>query len=94
MRTMIASSALAAAALLAAPAIATAQTPMGDAPFCLKSAAGSTSCVYRTMAACEQAKLPGSPDQCIDRTQAGGTTGTGGGMSPAPSPSPSPAPQR
>jgi hypothetical protein len=95
MRTMIVSSALAAAALLAAPAIATAQTPMGDAPFCLKSAAGSTSCVYRTMAACEQSKLPGSSDQCLDRAQVGGTTGLSpGGVSPAPSPSPSPAPQR
>ena len=60
MRTTIASCVLvAAAALLATPTISVAQTPMGDAPICLKSASGSTSCVYRTMAACEQAKLPG-----------------------------------
>ena len=73
--------------------IAVAQTPMGDAPICLKSASGSTSCVYRTMAACEQAKLAGAADQCVDKSQAGGTTGAGGGaMSPPPSPSvPSPA---
>ena len=94
MRTMIASSALAAATLLAASTIATAQTPMGDAPVCVKSAAGPISCIYRTMAACEQSKPPGSSDQCVDRAQAGGTMGAGGGMSPTPSPSPSPAPQR
>ena len=93
MRTMIASSMLA-AALLAAPTIATAQTPMGDAPICLKSASGSTSCVYRTMASCEQAKLAGTADQCIDKSQAGGTTGAGGAMSPPPSPSPAPSPAR
>ena len=94
MRTMIASSILAAAALLAAPMIAVAQTPMGDAPICLKSASGSTSCVYRTMASCEQAKLAGTADQCIDKSQAGGTTGAGGAMPPPPSPSPSPSPVR
>jgi hypothetical protein len=93
MRTMIASSALAAATLLAASTIATAQTPMGDAAVCLKSAAGPISCIYRTMAACEESKSPGSSDQCVDRAQAGGTTGAGG-MSPTPSPPPSPAPQR
>ena len=94
MRTMIASSILAAAALLAAPMIAVAQTPMGDAPICLKSASGSISCVYRTMAACEQAKLAGAADQCVDKSQAGGTTGTGGAMTPPPNPAPSPSPVR
>jgi hypothetical protein len=91
MRTTIASSMLVAAALLAAPTFAVAQTPMGDAPICLKSASGSTSCVYRTMAACEQAKLAGANDQCVDKSQAGGTTGAGGAMTPPPSPAPSPA---
>ena len=80
MRTMIASAALA-AALLAAPTLAVAQTPMGDAPFCLKSASGPTSCIYQTMAACEQSKPTGSGDQCVSKAQAG-TTGQGGGMSP------------
>jgi hypothetical protein len=90
MRTLIASCAVAAATLLA-PTISIAQTPMGDAPVCLKSASGSTSCVYRTMAACEQAKLAGANDQCVDRSQAGATTGAGGAMTPPPSPPPSPA---
>jgi hypothetical protein len=82
MRTMIASSALVAAALVAAPTVAVAQTPMGDGAFCLKSASGPTSCVYQTMAACELAKLTGTGDQCISKAQAGGTTGAGGGMAP------------
>jgi hypothetical protein len=91
MRTTIASCVLvAAAALLATPPMSVAQTPMGDAPICLKSGSGSISCVYRTMAACEQAKLAGSADQCIDKSQAGGTTGAGGAMTPPPSPPPSP----
>jgi hypothetical protein len=91
MRTTIASCVLvAAAALLATPTMSVAQTPMGDAPICLKSASGSTSCVYRTMAACEQAKLAGANDQCVDKSQAGATTGAGGAMTPPPSPPPSP----
>ena len=92
MRTTIASCVLvAAAALLATPTMSVAQTPMGDAPVCLKSASGSISCVYRTMAACEQAKLAGAADQCVDKSQASGTTGTGGATTPPPSPAPSPA---
>jgi hypothetical protein len=91
MRTMIASSAIVAAALLAAPTISVAQTPMGDAPYCLKSGSGPTSCVYRTMMECEQAKRAGSTDQCVDKSQSGATTGAGGAMSPPPSPPPSPA---
>ena len=82
MRSPIASCTLAAAALLAASALATAQTPMGDAPFCLKSAAGPTSCIFQTMAACEQSKLAASADQCVEKSRVGGTTGAGGGMSP------------
>jgi hypothetical protein len=97
MRIMTALCAL--AALVAAAAGAVAQTPMGDAPFCLKSAAGPTSCIYPTLAACEQAKPAGSGDQCLDRMQAGATTGrggmapiepppAGGGMQPPPSGTP------
>ena len=37
----------------------------------------------------EQAKLAGANDQCVDKSQAGGTTGTGGAMTPPPSPPPS-----
>jgi hypothetical protein len=90
MRTTIASCAVVAAALLTST-ISVAQTPMGDAPICLKSASGSTSCVYRTMTECQQAKLAGANDQCIDKSQAGATTGAGGAMTPPPSPPPSPA---
>jgi hypothetical protein len=82
MRTMIAASAFVAAALSATPTTAVAQTPMGDSAFCLKSASGPVSCIYQTMAACEQAKPAGSGDQCISKAQAGGTTGAGGGMAP------------
>ena len=73
MRTLIASSALVAAALLATPQLAAAQ----DAPFCLKSVSGVTNCIYQTMAQCEQTKPPGSADQCLSAVQAGGTTGQG-----------------
>ena len=90
MRTLIASCAVVAATLLA-PSFSIAQTPMGDAPYCLKSGSGPTSCVYRTMAECEQAKRAGSTDQCVDKSQSGGTTGAGGAMSAPPSPPPSPA---
>jgi hypothetical protein len=86
---------LLAGALIVAPMIAAAQTPMGDAPFCLKSASGSVSCIFQTMAACQQAKLAGSTDECVDK--AGATSGAGGAMPPPagpPSPSPSPSPSR
>ena len=73
MRTLIASSALVAAALLTTPQLATAQ----NAPFCLKSVSGVTNCIYQSMAQCEQAKPAGSADQCLSAAQAGGTTGQG-----------------
>jgi Protein of unknown function (DUF3551) len=74
MRTLLASLALVAAALLAAPQVAAAQ----EAPFCLKSVSGVTNCIYQTMAQCEQTKPPGSADQCMSATLARGTTGQGG----------------
>jgi hypothetical protein len=74
MRNLIAASAVAVAALLAAPLAASAQ----NQPFCLKSGANPASCIFATMAACEQAKT-GASDQCI-RAPAGGTTGAGGTM--------------
>lgn len=98
MRTLIAATATALAALaLNAPAAA--QT--GSGQFCLKSTAGSAKCAYQTMAQCEQAKSPGSTDQCVERSQVEGTTGSGAGTgpggsaSPGGSPMPSPgSPQR
>ena len=79
----IASSTLAAAALLAASVLASAQTPMGDAPFCLKSAAGPTSCIFRTMAACEQSKLAASADQCVEKSRSAEPPAPAAGCRPA-----------
>jgi len=87
MRVILASSAVIAAALLAVPAAA--QAPTGDGAFCVKSAAGPARCMYQTMAQCEQAKGSNASDQCVPRSQAGGTTGSGGAPS---SPSPSQQP--
>jgi Protein of unknown function (DUF3551) len=96
MRTL-ASSMLVAIALFVAPSAALAQ--VGTGQFCLKSSAGQPNCNYQTMAQCEQAKPAGSSDQCIPRSQAGGTTGAvpGGstpGAQPPPVGSPPPSPQR
>jgi hypothetical protein len=73
MRTLIASSALVAAALLTTPQYAAAQS----SPYCLKSVSGVTNCIYQSMAQCEQAKPAGTADQCLSAAQAGGTTGQG-----------------
>jgi hypothetical protein len=85
MRTLIATTALVTATLLAVPASA----QMGTGQFCLKSGAGEAKCNYQTMAQCEQARPAGSSDQCVDKSQVSGTTGAGGGASP-PASSPSP----
>src|SRR5262245_35321824 len=85
MRTLIASAAL--VTLLAAPASA---QMSGTGQFCLKSSAGSAQCNYQTMAQCEQARPKGSADQCLDKSQISGTTGSGAA---APSTSPSSAPK-
>ena len=45
------------------------QNMTGSGPFCLKSSAGNASCIYQTMAQCEQAKPSSSSDQCLDRAQ-------------------------
>ena len=92
-RTLMTSAALVAAMLLAAPAGA--QTGTGQ--FCLKTMAGQAKCAFQTMAQCEQARSQGSSDQCVDRSQVGGTTGSGtsvpqGGSSTTPPGGPSPMP--
>jgi hypothetical protein len=76
MRTLIASSALAVAALLAATPGALAQS--GKKAFCLQSAGGAKSCIYDTMAACEQAKRGQAQASCVRSDE---STGSG---SPAP----------
>lgn len=85
MRTLIASSALA-AALFGVPLMAAAQT----GTYCLKSQSGAINCAYQTMAQCQQAKKSG--DQCLSRSETTGA-GSGNGMGASPSgsaPSPSP----
>jgi hypothetical protein len=77
MRILIAASALITATLLTGPAVA--QT--GSGQFCLKGAAGDAKCNYQTMAQCEQAKGSGSGQQCVDRSQLQGTTGSGASSS-------------
>ena len=62
-------------ATLASPS-AGAQTGSGE--FCLKTMDGQAKCDYRSMAQCEQARPAGSKDQCVEKLQLGGTTGTGG----------------
>jgi hypothetical protein len=72
MRPLVA--AIAISALCLTSHVAAAQT--GTAPFCLQGLLG-TRCVYGTMGACEAARGNTSPDQCITRTDAHGTTGLG-----------------
>jgi hypothetical protein len=74
MRTVLAASTLALATLAGAPQFAVAQT---NAPFCLKTAGGQLSCSYSTMGECEQARGSQSSNQCITRSDVGGTTGQG-----------------
>jgi uncharacterized low-complexity protein len=90
MRTLITSSSIVAALLIASTAMA--QTSKQNAQFCLKSSASAQpNCIYQTMAQCEQAKGSNASAQCISSSQAG-TTGSGGAgrMSPPQSQSPSP----
>ena len=73
MRTLLASTVL--LALAAMMHVAAAQS--GTAPFCLKAATGQLRCIYPTMGECEQARSTSSSDQCMTRSDAGGTTGLG-----------------
>ena len=90
MRGLILSSGLLAAALIAAPQAATAQSP-GKA-FCLQSPTGAMNCNYDTLAQCQQVQGGRSVGGgCIPNPGRSGTTGAGGGMNqPAPAPAPGP----
>jgi hypothetical protein len=91
MRTLIASAGIVAALLTASPTLAQNQPSQ---PFCLKmSATAQPSCMYQTMAACEQAKGSNASAQCIPSSQAG-TTGSGAGSKMAPPNQQSPTPKR
>lgn len=73
------------------PAIrAAVAAPTGNAPFCLKTASGQLNCSFPTMGQCEQAR--GGSDQCITRSDAGGTTGLGDKPALPPGASVEPAP--
>lgn len=79
MRGLILSSGLLAAALVAGPQAAVAQTA-GKA-FCLQSASGSMNCAYDTLAQCEQRRGgQQAAGGCIPNPARSGTTGAGGGM--------------
>ena len=90
MRTLIASSSIVAALLMASTTMA--QTPKQDAQFCLKSSAtAQPNCMYQTMAQCEQAKGSNASAQCMPNSNTTGQGGAGGTpKSPPPSQSPSP----
>jgi hypothetical protein len=66
--------AVAIAAIFATPDVAAAQT--GTAPYCIQTLLG-TRCVFGTLGECEAYRGNTSPDQCITRTDAHGTTGLG-----------------
>jgi hypothetical protein len=80
--TLFTGTALVAATLLMAPAVAQNQQQVtGAGQFCIKGASGPIKCEYQTMAQCEQARPSGSPDQCVARSEAGTV-----GRAPAPTP--------
>jgi hypothetical protein len=86
MRSLVMSTALVAAMLLAGPVVAQQQQQQqlsGTGQFCLKGATGPIRCEYQTMAQCDQARPAGSADQCLSRSEAEGTVGVG---TPAPKP--------
>jgi len=86
MRSLITSTALVTAMFLAGPAVAQQQQLSGTEQFCIKGATGPVKCEYQTMAQCEQARPAGSADQCLSRSQAAGTVGSGSPAPKAPAP--------
>src|SRR5262245_52881909 len=74
MKAPVILTALAASTLLMTAALAQ-QKLVGNGSFCLKGASGPAKCEFVTMAQCEQARPPGSIDQCVSRSQIEGTTG-------------------
>jgi hypothetical protein len=74
MKTVLALTALFGATLMTGSASAQQQIS-GAGQFCIKGPTGPLKCEYQTMAQCEQARPPGSSDQCVSRSQLEGTTG-------------------
>jgi hypothetical protein len=90
MRTLIASSSLLAALIVAPVALAQ------SSPVCLKGISGMANCVYQTMGQCEAAKGMNTAAQCVSRADVksgvapASTTGQGGAGPAGPLPRPSP----
>jgi len=90
MRTLIASSSLMAALMVAPAALAQ------GSPVCLKDISGMANCAFQTMAQCEAAKGMNTAAQCIPRSNAksglapASTTGQGDSGQTGPSPRRSP----
>ena len=81
MRTLILSSGLLAAALMAAPHAAFAQAQ--EKAYCLESPTGSRNCVYDSFEQCQQVQGGRSVGGgCVANPSRSGTTGAGGGMQP------------
>jgi len=74
MKSMLALTVVVGATLLTG--FASAQQHTGsEGQYCIKAPSGAMKCDYQTMAQCEQARPPGSSDQCFARPQPQGTTG-------------------
>jgi len=74
---MIVSSAVAAAALLAAPTIGVAQGQ--DKPYCLESQAGVRNCIYESLERCQQmVGVRTIGGRCVTNPTLTGTVGAGG----------------
>jgi hypothetical protein len=81
MRTLIVSSGLLVAALLAGPQAAVAQS--GNKPFCLENATGATNCIYDSFEQCQQLRGGRSVGGgCVPNPARSDTTGQGGLSAP------------
>jgi Protein of unknown function (DUF3551) len=81
MRTLILSSGLLAAALMAAPHAAFAQAQ--EKAYCLESPTGARNCIYESFEQCQQVQGGRSVGGgCVANPARSGTTGAGGGGQP------------
>jgi hypothetical protein len=74
MRTLIASSALAAVAALSLPQLASAQVgnPVNEAPYCLMNPDGQANCSFQSMNSCEQNSARfGADFRCVENPHSG-----------------------
>lgn len=86
MRTLLLSSGLLAAALMAAPHAAFAQAQ--EKAYCLESPTGARNCIYDSFEQCQQVQGGRSVGGgCVANPARSGTTGAGGGRQPNTPPS-------